>query len=355
MAILVASGFIELGLYSYPRHLIEGAGRQFYWSLLGALLLGFAASALLTKFCLSFPHQAIMQVVYRVLGRPIGLLVGIFLIAYHAFLAAICLRYFADLVNVFFLPRTPPETVMYLIVLCVVFMNWQGFAATVRSLTLTVLPVMSLVILAFLMVVPRMTEVQPLIPVSRFYLPEVLEGICRTLYLFVGIESIVVFMPLVNRLERPYFWALLPMLINGLMMLTVLLVTLGIHGIEPVLDLQYPGVAALRVLRMPGMLVERTGGMVALTWTALKIGYLSTRFLTVPMTLGNIFGISAAHYRLFLIPFAAVVFALARWPRNSDEVDFLIQWVVGPVGLLNLLLIIVLLLVGKLRRMVGTT
>lgn len=80
----------------------------------------------------------------------------------------------------------------------------------------------------------------------------------------------------------------------------MLVVTLGIWGIEPIAYLQYPGAATLRVLRMPGILVERLGAFVALSWTMLGIAFVSVRFWTIPLGCSEVFGLGPRSARYFL-------------------------------------------------------
>lgn len=351
MALIMAGGFIELGLYSYPRHLLELAGRPFYPVLLATVLVGLTMSLLIVHVMLKYPRQTPIEIFRKLFGRYIGTVVSVWVITFHIILAGVCLRYFADLVNTYFLPHTPVETTMMLVLLATLFITVHGLAATARLVTMVFLPVMGLVVLAYLMTGARMSEFEALFPIlGPFSLPEFARSVMGVIYLFIGIESVAFLLPLVEKPRRPYFWVAMPVLGNGLVLLITLLVTLGVLGYEPAMGTQYPGITTLRVLRLPGILVERLGGVVAISWTALKIIYLSTRMLTIPMGLAQIFGLSVARYRPFLFPSAVIVFFVARWPSNVEELSWMMQWFVGPVGLLtNGGLVLLVLLVGSLR------
>ncbi|MFZ5828347.1 MAG: GerAB/ArcD/ProY family transporter [Bacillota bacterium] len=351
MAVIMAGGFIELGLYSFPRHLLELAGRPFYPVLLTAVLVGLALSLSIAHVMLKYPRKTPIEIFKGLFGPYLGTLVGLWALTFHIILAGVCLRYFADLVNTYFLPRTPVETTMMLILLATLFVNAQGLAATARVIVLAFLPVMTMVVVAYLLTVTRMSEFEALVPVlGPISLPGFARSVSGILYLFIGVESIAFLLPLVEKPRRPYFWVAMPVLGNALVLLIALLVTLGVLGFEPAIGLQYPGITTLRVLRLPGILMERLGGVVALAWTALKLVYLSARLITIPMAMAQIFNLSVARYRPFLYPAGVMIFFVARWPSNVEELSWLMQWFVGPVGLLtNGGLVLLILLVGALR------
>lgn len=351
MALLVAAGFVELGLYSFPRHLLEQSGRPFYLILATAVLVALSLALLITHVMLRYPDKSPIQIFMEVLGRPLGTLVTIWAIFFHFTLAAICLRYFADVINTYFLPRTPVEATMILVVLAVLFINAQGFAGTVRLIVMVFGPTMLIVVAAYLATGFRGSEWLALIPVLEpIPVPQFLQAVGGIMYLFVGVESLGFLLPLVHKRKRPYFWAAMPVLSDGLVLLITLAVTLAVLGLEPVLLLQYPGITALRVLRLPGILVERLGGVIALAWTGLKIAYFAIRLTTISMATAQLFGLSLAHYRSFLVPSAIIVYFLARWPSNQEEVSWAMQWWIGPVGLAtNGGLMLLVLLVGSLR------
>ncbi len=333
LAVLIGAGFVELGLYSFPRDVAEVGGRQHFLTIGLLLLLGLISAWILVAVTLYFGRRSAVEIVLDVMGRPLGLIMSAAAIAYHLFLGAICLRYFTDLMNTYFLPRTPPEAVMLLVILAVVFVVGQGMAATARFATAMVPLFVGVVLVAYLLVTYKISEWGAVFPAVELWPPTFLLGTAKIIYLIVGLETIAFLLPMVGKVTRPYFWVSVPMLVNGVVLLVIIVVTYGVMGIEPVAQLQYPGVAVLRTLRLPGLLVERTGALIALAWTVLKIGYLAVRFTTVPMALCSCFGLSVSRFRIFLLPVAVLVFFIARWPANTVEVAALLEDWVGPLGL----------------------
>lgn len=353
MAVLMASGFVELGLYSYPKQLAEDPSRLYYPELALATAMGLFLALTSAHLALRFPQKSVIQIMFAVLGKPLGMIAAIWIIWFHLFLAALCLRYFGDVVNSFFLPLTPPEVVMLLVVLAVVFINAQGVAAIARFGTAMFPTVMVLITIAFLMSASRITEWNAVFPTVRDLSSiNLLTHSSRIFYLFVGVESILMLMSLVGKPQRPYLAVVTPVLANGIFLLIVLIVTLGVLGAQATAELETPALIVLRTLRLQGLLVERLGGMIAILWTALKVGYLSVRFMTVPMAIAQLFGLSVAEYRKFLLPVALITFFLARWPRTLEETIRILENFVGPVGLpANLGMVLLLLGVASLRGM----
>jgi len=350
LAVLIAAGFVELGLYSFPRDLSGISGRQHLFSLGLLLVIGLATVWVLAYFSLYFGGRSAVEAIFHVVGRPLGLVMTIPAIAFHLFLGAVCLRYFADFTNTFFLPKTPPEAIMLLIILAVIFVVGQGFAAGARLAVAMVPAFFVLVLVAYLLVGSKITEWGAVFPSTDLWPPNFLAGTSRIIYLVVGLETIPFFLPLVGKLNRPYLWVTLPMVANGVLLLVISVVTFGVLGLEPTGLLQYPGATALRTLRMPGLLVERTGALIALAWTVLKVGYLGVRVTTSGMAICTCFGMSVSRYRSFLLPLAVIVFYMARWPADTEELEHLLTSWIGTAGLvMNLGYALFLLLIGWAR------
>lgn len=352
MAITLMSAFTALGLYIYPRDLIEGAGQQMYLALLAATIAAAVPVLLLIRLHQWFPGQTPFQYAQVILGRPLGLLGGAWFALLYTGVAAVSLRQFGDLVNSVFLPRTPIEITMILLVTVAIYINWHGMEALIRFINLVYPFVIGLVGLVFLLAITRMTETQAIIPPLRFDLPAIYAGARRIMYEFVGIEAFAMLLPFVRRPRNPYSATLIPLLTNAVFLLLILVVTVGVFGMEPVVHLQYPGASVLRVLRFPGLLIERVGSFVALSWTLLGLMFLCVRFWTVPTGLAQMFGLPSTRFRYFLVPVGLMTFFLARWPGNPNELERFTHQVMVPLAMwtntgLPLLLLLVAWIRGK--------
>lgn len=350
MAGLMGSSFTALGLFTYPRDLITGAGRQAVWGLLLAMLFAVVSTTLLVCAGRKFPTQTPIHYARSVFGKPLGTVAALFLILYHAGLAAVSLRYFGDLVNTLFLPRTPIEMSMLLLVVATVYLVWHGLEGVARFVSLVFPIVLLMVAVTFAITFSRVTELEAMLPPPSFDPAAVGNGSWRMMYVFTGIESVTMLLPFVHQPRRPYLYALGAVAANSLTLVLIFFVTVGLWGVEPIAHLQYPGIAALRVLRLPGLLVERLGAFMAVMWTMLALTFLCTRFWTVPTATAQLFGLDPQKARFFLFPMALLTLFLARWPVNAEQLEQIILFVVTPLGVCaNLVMSAGLLLVAWLR------
>jgi spore germination protein len=353
MATMMASAFTALGLFTYPRDLVEGAGRQAYWGLLAAIGVGMVSAALIVRIGLMFPGRTPIQYTRTVLGKPLGTLLGTWLVLFHVCMAAVALRYFGDLVNTLFLPRTPIEMTMLLLVAATLYINWYGLESIARFISFVFPIVMGLVTVTFVLTFRRVTEVAAILPPVSFDPFAVAVGSWRILYVFIGIEAVSMLLPYVRQPRRPYLYALSAVAANSLVLMLILVVSLGLWGSEPVLHLQYPGVATLRVLRLTGLLIERLGAFIALMWTMIGLTFLCTRFWTIPTATAQLFGLGTRKASYFLFPMALMTWFLARWPGNTEELEQMIQGLIIPLGMASNLVMTLGLMAVAWARGVG--
>lgn len=350
MATMMASAFTALGLFTYPRDLLEGAGRQAYWGLILAILLAVLSVVLIVRIGLIFPGQTPIEYTQTILGKPLGMLAGAWLVFYHVGLVALTVRYFADLVNTVFLARTPIEAIMLLLIVAAVLIVWNDLESIARFVALVFPVMLTLVAVTFTATFVRVTEMTALLPPVGFDPAMVLAGSWRMLYVFIGIEAVSMLLPYVREPKRPYRYALSALGANSTVLLLILLVTVGLWGVEPVIHLQYPGIAALRVLRPTGLLVERLGAFAAVMWTMIGLTFVCTRLWTVSTATAQLFGLGTRDGRYFLFPTVLLTFFLARWPLNSEELERYIHTLVVPLGMAsNAAMTVGLMLIARAR------
>jgi spore germination protein (amino acid permease) len=349
LAAITGSGASALGLFTYQRVLVQAAGREAFWSLLLAILWAMVNIVLLITLARRFPRQTPPQYLEAVYGKSLGKLLLVTVILFFLFLSAVALREIGDLVNTVFLPATPIEVTMLLVLLAAVYASWYGLEAVARFLAIVYPITLGLVALTFTGAGVRMTEIQAVIPSLPRDPGALLAGTGAALFALFGFEIIIMLFPFVRDQSKPYHPGLWIVFLNGALLLLSLLVTLGVWGVEPVRHLQYPGSATLRVLRMPGVLVERLGAFVALSWTMLGLAFLTARLWALSLGVSLLFGHRLRQSRYFLLPIALLIALLARLPRVAEEVEFLKTALIAPGLFISTGLTLLTLLVAAAR------
>lgn len=348
----IAAGFTAPILFTFMRHLLQGAGRQAFWSLLLLVLLTGGAALSVTYLALMFPNLNAVEWTRKITGNFLGTLLCIWWVAVFGAFAAVTLRQFGDLVNTLFLIRTPIEVTMFLLLFGAMYINWHGLETVVRFIGL-VFPIMAVLLLIVLVAtLIKADELAAMLPPPDFDLSSVLQGSWSALYAVTGLETVAGLAEFVKSPRRPYRTVALAVGVNSVLLVIAFLTTVGVWGIEPAAQLEFPGVATLRVLRLPGMLVERPGSFIALSWTVLMLCYMCLRVWMVPVGIAQIFGLGLRQYRYFVFPFALMIFFLARWPTSHVQLEYYLRAIVGPAGALSIFVSpIVLIAVAKLRGM----
>jgi spore germination protein len=348
--LIVASGFGELGLLTSPRDLAVSAGRSALWALLLAVGLALLFILLLVRLGRKFPGQSPIQYSRAIVGKPLAGVLGVALIAFHILLAAMCLRYYADLVNTVYLARTPTEITMLLLVGTAIYVVWHGVEPTARFIGFIYPLVLAQVMITVASTIFKANQTEAMIPPPPLDLPAIGSGAWRIAYAFIGVELSSMILPFVAQPKHPYRHAIMPVFINGALLFMVVLTALGVWGLDPVARLEYPGVAVLRVLRLPGLLVERWGSFVGMLWVMLMLCYLCAHFLALTLATAQAFHVEPASTRYFLFPVGLMTYYLANWPAGPERFEAYIHNLLAPLGIVANLALVLLLGIAWVRK-----
>jgi hypothetical protein len=221
----------------------------------------------------------------------------------------------------------------------------------VRFVSLVYPVMLGLLVVTFLVGIYRVTETDALLPPVLFDPPTVTRGAWSILYAFVGVESTSTLIACVKAPKHPYRYGFTALGVNFSLLTLILVITLGIWGVVPAAQVTYPGAVTLRTLRLSGLLVERIGGFVAITWTMLELTFVTTQLLEFARGIATAVGAGPERYRYFLIPLSLYMLAMARLPGNPRELEMMITRVVTPMTAGTWLLLVPLLLVlGLIRK-----
>lgn len=349
------AAFGELGLLTSPRDLVSAAGREAIVALLLAIALAAGFVLPFVRLGLMFPRMTPIEYAKLVLGRFLGTIAAVWMVGFHVILAAMCLRYYGDLVNSVYLPRTPIEITMLLLAIVAVFVVWHGTESTMRFVGLIYPVILALVVTTTGFGVLRGREFLAVVPSVPRDIPAVLSGAWQVMYAFVGAESVTMLLPFVNKPRHPYRNTFVAVALNGGLLLVVLVASLSVFGLEPLAYLHYPGVAFLRVLRLAGLLIERWGSFVGFLWIFLKLSYVCFYFWGTSLGTAQLFGLGLKEAPYFLFPVALLTFVVAAFPRNPSEFETYIHQFIVPLGIWsNLGMALLLMAVGRLRGL-GTS
>lgn len=278
-ALLVTTAFLGLGLFQFPRGIVQVAGNE---TLYAFALSGFGAIAgvwLIFRVAHVAPNQTVFAWAQRALPWPVY---GLFLAladGLHLGLPMVAMGEFAALVRTFFLPDTPPWAVSSLMVGMALWMLWWDLPQLVRTVQIVFLPVVAATIAFSGLLIPHFQDGWALqwVPITR---PGALvQGALIGFQSFLGYEVIALLWPYVPPTERPRAerWAYLALLGAFSLYTLQLVLTFGTEDPYFLLTLDWPALSALRLISVPGIVINKLGLLVVVLWGLLTMFFVSIR------------------------------------------------------------------------------
>jgi len=256
LGLVVAAGLLNARAIFTPTIVVHYA-EQFVWlsSALGGLLF-YAAAYLMIRLGEQFPEETIGEYTPRLVGKRFGIV--IFLVFIIVLLLDIinCAKALTILSSVFLFDRTPPEFLVMVLLLAVVYCAMQEWGTILRVIQILILVLPMLQI--FYSLIWINFEPLNLLPLWPDNFIGILQGIPYHTDYYAGYESLLVLLPLASRgkvsFARTVGW--------GFLVIILIYVVGGIALVgsitaKTITSIQVSIIYAMKSVELPGTFIER--------------------------------------------------------------------------------------------------
>ena len=326
---LISSTIMGVIVISLPNIAIESAHE-------GALLSTIMASILATIFAVSmnilgnrFPKKTIIEYLVSLMGKPLGKSLGFILIIYFTSTTAVILRVFSDALKGLLLHNTPLEVIMISMLLTVVYLCLNGING-ITKLSELFLPI---IILSLLLVIGLSASNFNFVRLRPVLLPSLwqsIKAIPNLASVFLGYEIILVVTPFVARNKSTIPNTLIGIGIPSVLYILLVIMAIGVFGLRPTQQMNYPTITLARRINFPGAFAERFDIFFVMLWTLAAFISVANFFYISSLSIVRLF--TLRNYQPFVYFLAPIVYMLAILPQDRPEIK-LINTYVGYLGI----------------------
>lgn len=309
-----------------PR-VLAGTAKQDAWlSVLLAIGAFFLLVPLYTAIAKQLEETSISDYILELFGRIGGkvLLCG-FIAGYPYLLYIIVLRDLSDFLTTSFIPETPAEPILVLMMAAVIYIVRSGVAVIGRTVEILFFLVMLLFAFGYVSLIPS-AEVTNLMPVLEHGWNPVL--IAAFSMLIFPYSEMMLFLFLVPHIRQARRWktaVVKSALVSGSMFLLMTLLTISVLSDGVVSNLMYPSYFAVRTISI-GDFYERFEVLVAVMWY-ITIFYRLSLFLHVSVQgLAVVLGLQDPRPLLIPLSLIALIMANIIWPNTAGHTAALQVW-----------------------------
>lgn len=350
---IVTAGYLVLGIFYFPRPAVVMAGREALWSLWLAASLIAGLMVLMFRASAATPDQSILTTATSLMGRPVGMALALFTIAYHLLLAITASLVFSlVLVNVF-LPNTPLWAVNAGLVLTGLYVAWNGVLSVARTIEATYSPVVVLSLLALAVSVGFIHHPSLLLPPSHLEVIPILRGVWLQLLLFIGFQVSLNAYPYVRASDRP---SAKRYALYGLVAVTIFLtlayeIAIATLGPSYLVIQRWPLVSLLRLIALENFFVNKLGLLIVVLWTVLIVLFMAVRLWCLGEDVQALLGLkSVPSYRISTITMSLITMAIPLFIVNGQSILPGISQILVLFGLIYLTFVPVILLTAVSLR-----
>lgn len=307
VAIGLVSVILGVEILAMPRDIALVSGRDGWLSLILGGLLVAVLIFFLTFLGQRFPGQSPVVYIQRLLGKPLGTVLMLLMVAIYGLQGAYMVREFADIAKLYLLPRTPTELLILSMLFVSAYAVNHGINAVLRVMQVFFPLLIIPLFLLFLMASP-LTDIQEILPLLDNGAMPVLKGAVASYDLYSGFSLVAFFLPFLQKPYKARTACFLGLGVVVLLYLLIYIVSLAAFGPVELTYILYPVVDLVRMIEVPGTFIERLDVIILSLWILAAFNSVTALFYVVVFILSELLQISALSSVTYLVlPFLYVI------------------------------------------------
>lgn len=332
---LMIGTVLGVGTLIFPRPMAKEVGTDGILVIpLVGLMAGFMIF-LISKLGARFPGMSLVGITREVLGakrnpwpgRILSIPFFAFFVGYWVMAMATVTRTFGQVLATAVYKRTPVVVLMLLLVAAAAFVS-HSRADVLARFNEFLLPLVYAPGILLVGALIQVGEVEHLLPLFQADWKQLVKGMSTALYAFSGFEVALIFMSVYQQPKkalRPHLTALFVISMFGYWFTYV--ASLAVFGKEELTRLAWPVLELMKVVEVPGGILERLESAVLAIWVIAVFTTLANMIFAIVHTLHVALGLADRHRKWVTLTVVSVIYGLALKPENLYEVNQWSQWI----------------------------
>lgn len=310
---IIVSAAIGVGILSLPRSLVETAGTDGWVLLIFSGIMVSIIVTIITKLTVKFSGKTLTEFGRDLLTTPLSDFVSVLYFIYLTIFTAFVVRIFAEIVKMFLLVDTPTEVIIITMLLATSYLC-RGRIEEFGKMAVLLLPVIIIPILLMIVILIPNLDPTNILPVFRFEIKELSQGIINSIFAFVGYDLLLVFMCYSNEPKKALKYNLGAIAIITVIYLIVFFMSIMVFGQTETAHLIWPSMSLTEVVQFPGAFIENVQGIVMAQWSLVVFTTLAALLYASSLVLSKLF--RGSEHKYFVLPTIPIVYIMSLIPDN---------------------------------------
>ncbi|MHB1418176.1 MAG: GerAB/ArcD/ProY family transporter [Bacillota bacterium] len=316
--------------------------------LLTATTFGIMVVLVTVKLGLRFPSSTIIEYLPKIMGIPLGKLIGLGYIFFFIFTGAVVIREFADFITTAFMPETPSTVFIAILILVAAFAVGNGVEVIARMnefiFPLTMISIMAIILLSI-----------PSVDLGNLYHPfeNGIKPILRASMASSGFRGEVVLLlmllPLLNRKQEGMKTGILAVVIIGFILALVNITAIAVFGPYLTATFLFPTQELARYIDV-GNFLERGEALMLLAWVTGVLVKVSVFYYVSVLGLAQWSGLK--DYKSVVLPVGVIMgtWAIICFQGIKELEDFILKSLPPFAFTFEIFIPVILLMIALIRR-----
>ncbi|MEK8130534.1 GerAB/ArcD/ProY family transporter [Paenibacillus filicis] len=345
--IVLVNYMLAAGVFTLPRTTVEQAQTPDVWlSVILGGLLSMVTGLIIAWLGRRFPGQTFFQYIRKIVGWPIGMLLGFILIGYLVCIASFEMRMVQEVTSFFLLEGTPLWAIAGLFMWVSLYLCSGGISAVSRMCRVIV-PITWTVFIVVCLLSLQIFDMDNLRPVLGEGMGPVWRSFKPTALTFTSGEALLFMMAFMEKPKQSVRVVVSSTLITMMFYIMAVVLCIGAFSTEGVVTRTWPFIDLIRSFEVKYLIFERFESLWLAIWIMQIFCTFSIAFYGAALGLSQLTRLDRQRCLFILLP---MIYIVTEIPRNLNG---LFDFGTG-IGNFSILLFgmipLPLLLLARLRR-----
>ncbi|MCA1029624.1 spore germination protein [Bacillus timonensis] len=324
LSVTIISVMVGVGILSFPSTIAQTAGVDGWIGILIAGGITLTSTLLITLLGSKFQYQSLYDYGPKLVGRIFHFFFMVLFIGYFLFFISIVVRIAADVTKIFLLDETPVEIILVAILTVCTYLVVQGINPIARF-NESLQPGVILILLFVILLSFKDADFGRNLPILGDGILPVMKSIPIIFFAFLGFEVLFFLLPFLKETKKVKKYVSISIISVTLFYAFIMVITIAVFGQKEVEYLQYPTIALVKNIEVPGTFIERLESIMMFVWipfalTTIVILNYGASVITMNM-------LKLEEHRAVSLAFFPFTFITAVLPIDSLQVSKFAEYI----------------------------
>ncbi len=349
MGTIIVGVMLSLGPLFIGRIATENAARDGWFVTMAASIIVFINTWMMMKLAARYPDLTVTQYAERLLGKWLGKLVGIVIIALGALSCGVTLWYTGRLFNTYILLMTPAYVLSLLLLLLTVYVSVCGLR-TLGRVTVLIFFISLPFNLFFVSPVMNHGDIYHLLPLFENDAGTFVSGTLAVLFAYAGYEVLQTYYPYVIDQRKSMMHALWAVTFVSVLFILAVITQQLVYPLDYLAKIWAPSVQYVALVSMP--ILERTDMIFILFWFLVLFKTNTMYFYRAVLEIGHVTGIQRRN--VIIVTLAVIVYSFSFISISIEEMERWFLYIFSTSVGISMILTPLLLVIDTWKRRRGS-